>query len=66
MDSLPCFEIRYVPLNGTWPLLAFPCDADGSVALDSLPETARNDYFFARAVVGVAYAIPSITRCAMH
>jgi hypothetical protein len=66
MDRLPRFEIRYVPLNGTWPLLTFPCDAKGSVPLDSLPEKARNDYFFARAVVGAAYAIPAIACCDMH
>ena len=62
MDRSPRFEIRYTPLDSTWPLLTFPCDAKGSVALDSLPERTRNNYFFARAVVGGAYATPAIAR----
>ena len=66
MDRSHRFEIRYVPLRGLWPVLAFPCDATGCVPLDSLPEKVRNDYFFARAVVGAAYAAPAIARCEMH
>jgi hypothetical protein len=63
MDRSPRFEVRYVPLSGTRPPLAFPCDATGSVPLDSLPEMARNDYFFARVVAGNTYAPPVIARC---
>jgi len=66
MDRSPRFEIRYVPLRGPWPVLVFPCDATGCVPLDWLPEKVRNDYFFARAVVGVAYAAPAIAQCDMH
>jgi hypothetical protein len=66
MDGSPRFEIRYVPLTGPWPLLAFPCDATGSVPLDSLPDKVRNDYFFARVVAGNAYAAPAIARCDTH
>ena len=66
MDDSTCFEVRYVPLGGQWPLLAFPCDASGAVTLDSLPRSVLNDYFFARAVVGFAYAPPAITRRDLH
>ena len=31
---------------------SFPCDAQGAVHLDALSERARNNYFYARAMVG--------------
>jgi hypothetical protein len=40
--------------------LDFPCDMHGHVDLDSLSEAARNDYFYARAVVGREYTRPSV------
>ena len=40
--------------------LAFPCDGDGRVDLDALSERARNNYFYARAVVGREFAWPSV------
>jgi hypothetical protein len=62
MDSA-CFEVRYVPLHRSGPVLVFPCDAHGRVPLDSLAQNVRNDYFFARAVVGGQYAPPLIAPC---
>ena len=38
--------------------LTFPCDPDGRVDLDHLSEAARNDYFYARALVGRHYDAP--------
>ncbi len=43
--------------------LSFPCDEHGLVALDQLSEQARENYLFARAVVGHEYATPVIQRC---
>jgi hypothetical protein len=40
--------------------LAFPCDAHGRVELDALGERARHDYFYARAVIGREYALPTV------
>jgi hypothetical protein len=40
--------------------LAFPCDAGGHVDLDALSERARENYFYARAVVGFEYAQPAV------
>jgi hypothetical protein len=40
--------------------LAFPCDPRGHVPLDELDERARNQYFFARTVVGRDYRSPVV------
>lgn len=58
-----CYEIRYQPLSGRGPELAFPCDERGRVELDALSDRARNDYLYARAVVGREYAAPAVLRC---
>ena len=39
---------------------AFPCDAARYVDLDALSERARNNYFYARAVVGREFATPAV------
>jgi hypothetical protein len=39
---------------------AFPCDPTGHVDLDSMSERARNNYFFARAMVGRELAVPAV------
>ena len=63
-DSMPasayrlCFAARY---DGGC-AYAFPCDADGRVDMDRLSERSRNDYFYARAVVGHALARPAVQR----
>jgi hypothetical protein len=41
---------------------AFPCDPAGVVHLDSLSERARNNYFYARAMVGRELATPELQR----
>ena len=61
------YEIRYQPLSGRGPELSFPCDAEGHVPLDSLSDRARNNYLYARAVVGREYAAPAVLpSCDMH
>ena len=39
---------------------AFPCDADGCVAIDDLCDRGRNNYFYARAVVGMKVSAPMV------
>jgi hypothetical protein len=39
---------------------AFPCDGKGQVDLDGLSEQARNNYFYARAMVGRELAVPAV------
>lgn len=45
---------------------AFPCSADGQVDLDHLSERARNNYLYARAMVGRELAVPAVERSALH
>jgi len=39
---------------------AFPCDARGQVELDEMSEQLRNNYFYARAMVGRELAVPAV------
>jgi hypothetical protein len=39
---------------------AFPCDGNGQVDLDGLSDSARNNYFYARAMVGRELALPAV------
>jgi hypothetical protein len=39
---------------------AFPCDGNGRVDLDELSESARNNYLYARAMVGRELAFPAV------
>jgi len=39
---------------------AFPCDRDGLVDLDELSDGARNNYLYARAMVGRELAQPAV------
>lgn len=54
------FELCFPPLLLSSPLLRFPCDARGDVQLDALSERAREDYLFARTLVGRDYARPEV------
>lgn len=61
-----CFEIRYQSLFSAGRALSFPCDAEGQVQMDSLSDRARDNYLYARAVVGREYAYPSICPTLRH
>lgn len=39
---------------------AFPCDPRGQVDLDRMSERARNNYFYARAMVGRELSPPAV------
>jgi hypothetical protein len=56
------YELRFESLFHAGRALAFPCDARGGVLLDALSDKARQNYLFARAVVGRDYASPTIRR----
>lgn len=43
----------------------FPCDATGHVDMDVLSESARNNYFYARVVVGNSLSVPIVRSQAM-
>jgi hypothetical protein len=46
------YELRFIRFFGRACGYAFPCDAQGRVDIDTLSEYARNDYIYARALVG--------------
>lgn len=54
------FLIRFTSLFNEGRALAFPCDAAGTVAMDDLSEHARENYLFARAMVGREFALPCV------
>jgi len=60
--SLPLhgYRLCFRPLFETGRGFAFPCDIAGQVDLDLLTEAARNNYLYARAMVGRDLAVPSI------
>lgn len=60
-DSRPTrYELRFPPLAGGGDGYAFPCDAQGHVDLDRLSERARNDYLFARGMIGWTVDAPAV------
>jgi hypothetical protein len=59
-------EIRYQSLFKEGRALCFPCDAQGHVPLDLLSDKARENYLYARAVVGREYAYPVVLPAQPH
>jgi len=59
--SLAGYEIRFQSLFHEGRALSFPCDAEGHVQMDALSDRARDNYLYARAVVGREFALPSVS-----
>jgi hypothetical protein len=67
IDSTPTqFELRFQSLFDNGRGYSFPCDPKGQVDLDRLSDRARNNYFYARAVVGRELAFPAVQRTVLH
>ena len=59
----PAASTHYLFFGGLFPSvrsLLFPCDSGGHVEMDDLSERARDNYLFARAVVGCDYRVPVV------
>ena len=54
------FQLRFQSLFDSGRGFAFPCDPTGHVDLDHMSERARNNYFYARAMVGRELAMPEV------
>jgi hypothetical protein len=54
------YEARFCSLCNDGDELAFPCDAQGTVNLDGLSDRERNNYFYARALIGREFAAPVV------
>ena len=55
------YEIRFQSLFQEGRALSFPCDAEGHVQMDALSDRARDNYLYARAVVGREFATPAVS-----
>lgn len=60
------YELRFQSLFDSGRGYAFPCGPDGEVDLDRLSEQARNNYLYARAMVGRELAVPAVRPTAIH
>jgi hypothetical protein len=54
------FELRFPSLFIEGRGLAFPCNGQGQVDIDELPERARRNYFYARTLIGREFATPQL------
>lgn len=63
-SAFPQFQLRFQSLFTHGRGFAFPCDDHGRVDLDRMSERARNNYFYARAMVGRELATPEVQRAA--
>jgi hypothetical protein len=60
------FELRFRSLSDHGRGFAFPCDPQGHVDLDHMSERLRNNYFYARAMVGRELAAPDVRASGLH
>jgi hypothetical protein len=60
------FELRFTSLFNEGRGFSFPCDSTGRVDLDALSEHARNNYLFARAVIGRELTLPAVRLATVH
>lgn len=60
------FELRYPSLFHEGRGYAFPCDAEGHVDIDQLPERARANYLLARKLVGREFSTPRLLALVTH
>lgn len=54
------FQLCFRSLFNSGRGYAFPCDPKGQVDLDAMSERARNNYFYARAMVGRELSVPAV------
>ncbi|MGJ7497349.1 hypothetical protein ACSFA8_20010 [Variovorax sp. RT4R15] len=54
------YEARFCSLFNEDHAMAFPCDAHGKVNLDELSDRARNNYFYARILIGREFVAPVV------
>jgi hypothetical protein len=60
------YELRFQSLHDAGRAFVFPCDAAGHVDMDALTDTAREDYLFARIVVGHDICAPAVVVDSHH
>jgi hypothetical protein len=60
------YQLHYRSLFDPGRGFAFPCDAHGLVDLNGLSERARNNYLFARGMVGKELEFPIVEAASLH
>ena len=55
------YQLRFQSLFHEGRAYAFPCDSSGHVDMDTLSDRARNNYFYARTVIGREFAVPAVS-----
>ena len=65
-SSTAQFELRFQSLFDSGRGFAFPCDPSGRVDLDRMSERVRNNYLYARAMVGRELSVPAVKCSALH
>jgi hypothetical protein len=60
------WELRFDSLFQQGRAYAFPCDSAGHVDLDALSGAARNNYLYARSVIGRDVSPPAVRPAALH
>ena len=60
------YELRFRSLFDAGRGYSFPCNASGQVDIDSLSDSSRSNYFFARTVIGREFAIPAVQASDLH
>jgi hypothetical protein len=53
-------ELRFQSLFDAGRCYAFPCDAAGNVDMDLLSDRARENYLYARTVIGREFSHPAV------
>lgn len=64
-EASPGFRLVYRSISGSLAEHGFPCNPRGEVDLDLLDDRSRNNYFFARAMVGRAMKPPMVVRAGL-
>lgn len=54
------YELRFRGLHDRGRGFAFPCDAAGHVRLDDMSDSCRDNYFYARTVIGRELSAPFV------
>jgi hypothetical protein len=66
MSTQQPYELRFQSLFNEGYAYIFPCDAAGHVDMDALSDRARDNYFYARAVIGREFSVPTVQPGARH
>lgn len=66
VSAAPQFQLCFRSLFHSGRGFSFPCDPHGRVEMDHLSERARNNYLFARAMVGRELAVPAVERATLQ